>query len=182
MPTIPSHRGTRNQRRRGSILRGTMPKAQLLSEPHLILPKVKHSHDVLQKWNANNVQCDTTQGDLCRRSQIRHTNPLSSLIDQIRTIMVERLVTERDTEFRCFGRAINNIQTEVRVISCRRWKKSVDRLNDCLLYTSDAADDMQCVDLGCRRIIKKKKKKNEFFFFKQKTAYFFFSSRRRHTR
>ena len=37
----------------------------------------------------------------------------------------------------------------------------------CLLYTSDAADDMQCVDLGGRRIIKKKK---------------FFSSRRRHTR
>ena len=31
------------------------------------------------------------------------------------------------------------------------------RLNHkvCLLYTSDAADDMQCVDLGGRRIIKK---------------------------
>ena len=57
-----------------------------------------------------------------------------------------------------------------------------ERCVHCLLYTSDAADDMQCVDLGCRRIIKKKKKKNEFFFFKQKTAYFFFSSRRRHTR
>ena len=53
----------------------------------------------------------------------------------------------------------------------------------CLLYTSDAADDMQCVDLGGRRIIKKKKtQKNRgrgrarrrcccFFFFKQKTAY-----------
>ena len=27
--------------------------------------------------------------------------------------------------------------------------------NPCLLYTSDAADDMQCVDLGGRRIIKK---------------------------
>ena len=26
----------------------------------------------------------------------------------------------------------------------------------CLLYTSDAADDMQCVDLGGRRIIKNK--------------------------
>ena len=26
----------------------------------------------------------------------------------------------------------------------------------CLLYTSDAADDMQCVDLGGRQIIKKK--------------------------
>ena len=29
------------------------------------------------------------------------------------------------------------------------------RLYICLLYTSDAADDMQCVDLGGRRIIKK---------------------------
>src|SRR5659263_317429 len=28
--------------------------------------------------------------------------------------------------------------------------------HDCLLYTSDAADDLLCVDLGGRRIIKKK--------------------------
>src|SRR5450756_1617192 len=33
--------------------------------------------------------------------------------------------------------------------------------NVCLLYTSDAADDLLCVDLGGRRIIKKKKKKNK---------------------
>src|SRR5450756_3167363 len=33
-----------------------------------------------------------------------------------------------------------------------RW---YDRI--CLLYTSDAADDLLCVDLGGRRIIKKKK-------------------------
>ena len=30
-------------------------------------------------------------------------------------------------------------------------------LETCLLYTSDAADDLLCVDLGGRRIIKKKK-------------------------
>ena len=30
-------------------------------------------------------------------------------------------------------------------------------LRPCLLYTSDAADDLLCVDLGGRRIIKKKK-------------------------
>src|SRR5450756_3168713 len=43
----------------------------------------------------------------------------------------------------------------------------IEHLNDCktgdpigcLLYTSDAADDLLCVDLGGRRIIKKKKKK-----------------------
>src|SRR5450756_3098249 len=31
----------------------------------------------------------------------------------------------------------------------------------CLLYTSDAADDLLCVDLGGRRIIKKKKKNDK---------------------
>eukprot|EP00825_Cyclidium_porcatum_P049076 TRINITY_DN8400_c0_g1_i3.p3 TRINITY_DN8400_c0_g1~~TRINITY_DN8400_c0_g1_i3.p3 ORF type:complete len:110 (-),score=11.99 TRINITY_DN8400_c0_g1_i3:13-342(-) len=35
---------------------------------------------------------------------------------------------------------------------------STNKYYSCLLYTSDAADDMQCVDLGGRRIIKKKKK------------------------
>ena len=30
-------------------------------------------------------------------------------------------------------------------------------LASCLLYTSDAADDLLCVDLGGRRIINKKK-------------------------
>ena len=32
----------------------------------------------------------------------------------------------------------------------------------CLLYTSDAADDLLCVDLGGRRIIKKKNKDNHY--------------------
>src|SRR5680860_1925215 len=34
----------------------------------------------------------------------------------------------------------------------------VSQFTFCLLYTSDAADDLLCVDLGGRRIIKKKKK------------------------
>ena len=33
------------------------------------------------------------------------------------------------------------------------------RSSDCLLYTSDAADERSSVDLGGRRIIKKKKKR-----------------------
>ena len=33
---------------------------------------------------------------------------------------------------------------------------AVASLSDCLLYTSDAADDLLCVDLGGRRILKKK--------------------------
>ena len=33
----------------------------------------------------------------------------------------------------------------------------INNYRRCLLYTSDAADDLLCVDLGGRRIIKKKK-------------------------
>ena len=36
----------------------------------------------------------------------------------------------------------------------------LDLIMPCLLYTSDAADDLLCVDLGGRRIIKKKKHNN----------------------
>ena len=37
----------------------------------------------------------------------------------------------------------------------RRYYIPLTSVKSCLLYTSDAADDMQCVDLGGRRIIKK---------------------------
>src|SRR5450756_3116283 len=37
--------------------------------------------------------------------------------------------------------------------------QEAENLKRCLLYTSDAADDLLCVDLGGRRIIKKTKKK-----------------------
>src|SRR5450756_3255903 len=40
-----------------------------------------------------------------------------------------------------------------------RTRTSPPYFRTCLLYTSDAADDLLCVDLGGRRIIKKKKKK-----------------------
>src|SRR5450756_386193 len=39
----------------------------------------------------------------------------------------------------------------------RREERDGEAVGTCLLYTSDAADDLLCVDLGGRRIIKKKK-------------------------
>src|SRR5665254_30285 len=43
----------------------------------------------------------------------------------------------------------------------QRWTENNDWSSPCLLYTSDAADDLTRVDLGGRRIIKKKKKKKK---------------------
>src|SRR5659263_771019 len=41
------------------------------------------------------------------------------------------------------------------------YRGAIPKRSDCLLYTSDADDDLLCVDLGGRRIIKKKKKKKQ---------------------
>ena len=44
-------------------------------------------------------------------------------------------------------------------LAADRWMPefAIPLLYTCLLYTSDAADDLLCVDLGGRRILKKKK-------------------------
>src|SRR5450756_3101030 len=55
-----------------------------------------------------------------------------------------------------FDAALGEVQI---CLASRDRPVSQDRFSCCLLYTSDAADDLLCVDLGGRRIIKKKKKK-----------------------
>ena len=51
-----------------------------------------------------------------------------------------------------FGDSLKNLRKDTVICSiCFNVSES------CLLYTSDAADDLLCVDLGGRRIIKKKK-------------------------
>src|SRR5450756_907323 len=51
-------------------------------------------------------------------------------------------------------RALNQLNLK----TSRAWciKENFTQFWSCLLYTSDAADDLPCVDLGGRRIIKKK--------------------------
>ena len=54
-----------------------------------------------------------------------------------------------EEEYRAYG--YDFPQAGVRV------EQLAETLQICLLYTSDAADDLLCVDLGGRRIIKKQK-------------------------
>ena len=54
--------------------------------------------------------------------------------------------------------------TPLFLIGAMTWEDGelVVRQYFCLLYTSDAADDLLCVDLGGRRIIKKKTKETKY--------------------
>ena len=51
-------------------------------------------------------------------------------------------------------------KNRINVIKPRADTKCCCKINSCLLYTSDAADERSSVDLGGRRIIKKKKKRD----------------------
>src|SRR5450756_2981355 len=59
--------------------------------------------------------------------------------------------------------ATHSYFSENESVQCSFWPRTLrdavkfcPRRESCLLYTSDAADDLLCVDLGGRRIIKKK--------------------------
>ena len=54
-----------------------------------------------------------------------------------------------------FPNSFGNQYILVTVDYVSKWVEAIP----CLLYTSDAADDLLCVDLGGRRIIKKKEPK-----------------------
>ena len=51
----------------------------------------------------------------------------------------------------------NGIDVKIGYIETHQRNETQALLDGCLLYTSDAADDLHCVDLGCRRLIKQKK-------------------------
>ena len=73
-------------------------------------------------------------------------------------------LNQQDSSCQEFMKAIRELVTYRRDISYVRPRLAQVGIGNqklvrcCLLYTSDAADDLLCVDLGGRRIIKKKNK------------------------
>ena len=73
----------------------------------------------------------------------------------------EKLVNKPETgHFAKAGVAVKRFVKEFRFENAAEYEVGQEIKADifCLLYTSDAADDLLCVDLGGRRVIKKKKK------------------------
>jgi len=72
----------------------------------------------------------------------------------------------REPVLRQMERDFGIIRPELTVLMCLSFQRNVhardiceitEQPSNCLLYTSDAADDMQCLKLACRLILKKKK-------------------------
>ena len=65
-------------------------------------------------------------------------------------------VYKRQVKYLCQALPDRRFARGSRSINCDVMRKRHVPFPTCLLYTSDAADDLLCVDLGGRRIIKKK--------------------------
>ncbi|WP_254157238.1 3,4-dihydroxy-2-butanone-4-phosphate synthase, partial [Chryseosolibacter indicus] len=91
-------------------------------------------------------------------------NTIEEALEDIKNGKVIIVVDDEDREnegdFICAAECItpeivNFMATHGRGLICA---PLIEDRCDCILYTSDAADEVGCVDLGGRRIIKKKKR------------------------
>ena len=77
-------------------------------------------------------------------------------IDQALTVIDQPPANSALVNLADFAQALESARGQLIAMQAQI-DQQADELNACLLYTSDAADDPLCVDLGGRRIIKKKK-------------------------
>eukprot|EP00831_Metopus_contortus_P000388 TRINITY_DN10146_c0_g1_i1.p4 TRINITY_DN10146_c0_g1~~TRINITY_DN10146_c0_g1_i1.p4 ORF type:complete len:181 (-),score=24.81 TRINITY_DN10146_c0_g1_i1:89-631(-) len=117
-----------------------------------------------KKW----IEATTNQiKKLAHASNIFHTEPAAILAQKLTKISKMSKVffansgaeanegaikLARKYSYEKYGKGRNTVLTLIQSFHGR----TITTLKACLLYTSDAADDTPCVDLGGRRIIKKK--------------------------
>eukprot|EP00825_Cyclidium_porcatum_P027455 TRINITY_DN2952_c0_g1_i1.p1 TRINITY_DN2952_c0_g1~~TRINITY_DN2952_c0_g1_i1.p1 ORF type:complete len:227 (-),score=62.50 TRINITY_DN2952_c0_g1_i1:64-744(-) len=87
------------------------------------------------------------------------SNPLCNNLPGVKIQMIDTNTNNTSGQLSNDVTQINMNITNNLTSNNSKMSTNVSTQKNCLLYTSDAADDMQCVDLGGRRIIKKKKKK-----------------------
>eukprot|EP00831_Metopus_contortus_P047525 TRINITY_DN38374_c0_g1_i1.p1 TRINITY_DN38374_c0_g1~~TRINITY_DN38374_c0_g1_i1.p1 ORF type:complete len:153 (+),score=63.42 TRINITY_DN38374_c0_g1_i1:62-520(+) len=68
------------------------------------------------------------------------------------------VIQKENIELKVSLNNVTQLKEEHQAANTKKIEKFKEMCSNCLLYTSDAADDTPCVDLGGRRIIKKKKK------------------------
>eukprot|EP00831_Metopus_contortus_P003044 TRINITY_DN11130_c0_g1_i1.p1 TRINITY_DN11130_c0_g1~~TRINITY_DN11130_c0_g1_i1.p1 ORF type:complete len:188 (-),score=29.57 TRINITY_DN11130_c0_g1_i1:66-629(-) len=110
-------------------------------------------------------------GDVYKRQPKYHTREVAEFISELKrcklvlgsaTPSVESYYKALCGEYRLIElckRVNGKSMPSMEIVDMREELKSknLSLFSSCLLYTSDAADDTPCVDLGGRRIIKKKK-------------------------
>eukprot|EP00658_Telonema_sp_P-2_P018245 TRINITY_DN17159_c0_g1_i3.p1 TRINITY_DN17159_c0_g1~~TRINITY_DN17159_c0_g1_i3.p1 ORF type:complete len:142 (+),score=14.52 TRINITY_DN17159_c0_g1_i3:156-581(+) len=97
---------------------------------------------------------------------LRRVSPLSSHLSLRELSTTPTHTLSPSPSFFCVSTGGKNLVAQTRYVR-PHWYQSLRHLYhycliySCLLYTSDAADEEDSVDLGGRRIIKKKKKRKE---------------------
>ena len=85
--------------------------------------------------------------------------PLDTLLYPRQPELITAIVQEMESEY--FSRKSGStrlIMLKMTELFIKLSRSLSDEYTACLLYTSDAADDLRCVDIGGRRNIKKKKR------------------------
>eukprot|EP00657_Telonema_sp_P-1_P004835 TRINITY_DN21503_c0_g1_i1.p1 TRINITY_DN21503_c0_g1~~TRINITY_DN21503_c0_g1_i1.p1 ORF type:complete len:121 (-),score=31.43 TRINITY_DN21503_c0_g1_i1:5-367(-) len=95
---------------------------------------------------------------MCIRDSLTGTNFFERIEDdelnELKDVWNQSYISENDDVYRSEFLAYNMFEQAIAADH-----QSLDTL--CLLYTSDAADDLLCVDLGGRRINKKKNTRDQ---------------------
>eukprot|EP00831_Metopus_contortus_P000071 TRINITY_DN10029_c0_g1_i3.p3 TRINITY_DN10029_c0_g1~~TRINITY_DN10029_c0_g1_i3.p3 ORF type:complete len:135 (+),score=7.49 TRINITY_DN10029_c0_g1_i3:481-885(+) len=117
---------------------------------HFCLQSFSFLEGVLRLYNQDNSSA-SSKPDI---SSLEKADWMLSLLSIYIDLLSIYCRTSADTQIACRTRA-----SFVALASYNSGTPPLPRDESCLLYTSDAADDTPCVDLGGRRIIKKKNKR-----------------------
>ncbi len=136
----------------GSVIQSLGRDKYRTKEIIATVPDSVHKDNILRLLGLDDGTAKPTSLPSKPRSVTEHQNPLVAPYDEI-----YRGATGSAIYYSLDRREIQFAVKEL----ARRMSKPLDvdwlGTQACLLYTSDAADDLLCVDLGGRRIIKKKK-------------------------
>eukprot|EP00825_Cyclidium_porcatum_P007925 TRINITY_DN13978_c0_g1_i2.p1 TRINITY_DN13978_c0_g1~~TRINITY_DN13978_c0_g1_i2.p1 ORF type:complete len:135 (-),score=25.89 TRINITY_DN13978_c0_g1_i2:83-487(-) len=124
-------------------------KFTLDSAPHVIYKKTLALNSLkFKELYINKSQLSSLPNQTLQKQKYFNTiaNPCGGNNNSGKSAMAKQILKRQSTQID--QDELVKIKEEINEISYKA----------CLLYTSDAADDMQCVDLGGRRIIKKKKR------------------------
>src|SRR5450756_2491259 len=131
---------------------GGLPCAGLVDDLLAGLAELIHPHGTVDAAGSVNHYVQSIR-DMARKLDQRGFAGRAA--DLRRTMLAQYWMASTGTRESCTRRLLQGFTASGGHLDARVAELAAGRAYNCLLYTSDAADDLLCVDLGGRRIIKK---------------------------